>query len=217
MRFRFAIGRKMHDPEAVMKARRLRQIVLLLAGLSGAAALEAQMTAIDYLARGSQNRKSGNIEAALADFSKAIELDPHYAVAYNSRAAAKRAEGDLDGALADFTKAVELNPQYAVAYSNRGVAKLAASDFNGAIADYTKAIQWAPDVATLYFSRGDAKRARGDFDGAEADYKKAGELNPALAAARVRNAVTVAKSEKDFEIDQRVTEELRMMAELHIP
>ena len=41
---------------------------------------------------------------ALADFSKAIEIDPRYANAYHNRAAAKKASGDAAGAAADLQK-----------------------------------------------------------------------------------------------------------------
>lgn len=44
----------------------------------------------------------------MADFTKAIELDPSYAIAYKNRAIAKEAVGDSAGAEADKSRAALL-------------------------------------------------------------------------------------------------------------
>jgi tetratricopeptide (TPR) repeat protein len=61
-------------------------------------------------------KKGGrDLDGAIADFTKAIELKPDYAEAYYFRGLAKQAKRDLDGATTDFTKAIELKPGYAEA------------------------------------------------------------------------------------------------------
>lgn len=57
----------------------------------------------------------------LADFNKAVKLDPNYAYRYASRAFAKQNFGDLNGAVEDYTKAVDLDPEDAVAQNNLGM------------------------------------------------------------------------------------------------
>lgn len=57
----------------------------------------------------------------LADFDKAVSLDPDYAYRYASRAFAKQNFGDLDGAIEDYRKAVDLDPDDAVAQNNLGL------------------------------------------------------------------------------------------------
>jgi tetratricopeptide (TPR) repeat protein len=76
-------------------------------------------------------------DSAIADHSRAIELEPRLVESWNNRANARRAKGDLDGAIADYDRALELNPGYALCYANRGVAWLmkgsiieAENDFN---------------------------------------------------------------------------------------
>ena len=59
---------------------------------------------------------------AIAEYDKAIELDPRYAPAYYNRGNAYYKLENVDQALADYDKAIELNPNYAPAYSNRGIA-----------------------------------------------------------------------------------------------
>jgi tetratricopeptide (TPR) repeat protein len=114
--------------------------------------------------RGVAKRRKGDYDGAIADCSKAIELDPKYAFAYNSRGAAKDHKGDYDGAIADFSKAIEFDPKYANAYNNRGDAEDHKGDYDGAIADYGKAIELDPKFAIAYYNRGIAKERKGDFD-----------------------------------------------------
>jgi tetratricopeptide (TPR) repeat protein len=60
------------------------------------------------------------VEKALADFEKAIKLNPKLADPYYHRGLIKKKKVDLDGAMADFNRAVELNPRLAEALSSRG-------------------------------------------------------------------------------------------------
>ena len=75
----------------------------------------------------------------MAEFTKAIKLDPKSAKAYAGRGALKYAMGDSKGAILDLSKAIELNPKSISAYSGRGSAKFAAGDTPGAIADFMSA------------------------------------------------------------------------------
>jgi len=77
-----------------------------------------------------ENNK-GDYKAAIADYNKAVELDPKFVGAYNGRGDAKLNMGNYDGAIADYTKAIELNPQLAFAYNSRGNAKNDKGDFDG--------------------------------------------------------------------------------------
>jgi len=118
---------------------------LLLVVLASAVALGAQTIANDYNTLGARDRQKGDfVDKAIADFTKAIELDPQSAAAYNSRGALKRVKGDLKGAIADIAKAIALKPDFAGAYNNRGLAKRIDGDLDGAIADFTRAIALDP-------------------------------------------------------------------------
>jgi tetratricopeptide (TPR) repeat protein len=125
----------------------------------------------------------GDIDGAIADFTRAIELYPKYSTAYNNRGLAKKNKGDLEGAIADCTRAVELDPKDAGAYGNRGIAKQAQGDLNGAIVDYTRAIELDPKYAKTYTNRGIAKEEKGDMEGAIADCTRAIKLDPRYAPA----------------------------------
>ena len=57
--------------------------------------------------RGIAFLKKGDHDKALADFNKAIELDPNNALAYSNRGKALSKKGNDDKALADYNKAIE--------------------------------------------------------------------------------------------------------------
>ena len=144
-------------------------------------------SAEDYNNRGEAKLAKDDLYGALADFNKAIELNPDLVAAHDNRSRAenaksdatkksadtwnqfgkiKKEEGDLDNALVGYNKAIELNPNFAAAYSNRGLVKKAKGDLDGAMADFNKAIELKPDLTAAYNNRGDAKRSKGDLDGA---------------------------------------------------
>ena len=81
-------------------------------------------TAEDYYNRGNAKGNSQDYKGAIADYTKAIELNPNFAAAYNNRGNAKSDLQDYLGAIADCTKAIELNPNYAYAYNNREMQKV---------------------------------------------------------------------------------------------
>jgi tetratricopeptide (TPR) repeat protein len=68
--------------------------------------------AVAYYRRGNAYGKKGDLDRAIADYDKAIELDPKYVMAYNNRGIAYGKKGDFDSAIADLNKAIELDPKY---------------------------------------------------------------------------------------------------------
>jgi len=125
---------------------------------------------------GTAHMGQGDWGAAVADFSKAIELDPKNPLAYSARGNAKINTGELDEAIADHSKAIELDPTRRAPYINRGVAKIDKGDLEGAIADYSKAIALDPKAAAAYFNRGNARLQKGDVTGALGDFDQAVQL-----------------------------------------
>jgi tetratricopeptide (TPR) repeat protein len=159
-----------------------------------------------YNERGIAKGVKGDIDGAIADFTRAIELYPKYGTAYNNRGLAKKNKGDLDGAIADCTRAIELDSKDAGAYSNRGIAKQARGDLNGAIADYTRAIELDPKYAKAYTNRGIAKEVKGDVEGAIADCTRAIKLDPKYVPAY--NTRGLAKKNKG-DLNEAITDYTR--------
>ena len=64
-----------------------------------------------YYNRGHSKFNKGDLDGALADYSKSIELNPTDADAFTNRGILKNKMGDVTGSIADFNKAIELNPK----------------------------------------------------------------------------------------------------------
>lgn len=86
---------------------------------------------------------------ALADLTKAIELNPDYPAAYYDRARILAMQNKHAEAIADLTKAIEHSkagkPQ-AVYYKNRGLSYGAMTNLDAAKADFKKARELDPGI-----------------------------------------------------------------------
>lgn len=133
-------------------------------------------TAKEYYNKGVINQKKQNYEGAIADYTKAIDLNPLLLEAYNNRGNVKSDLKDYKGAILDFNKAIEIEPNDFYAYCNRGLAKTNIKDYSGAISDYTKAISIDSKDINSYMGRGITQHYAGNKKEACYDWLKAGEL-----------------------------------------
>lgn len=89
-----------------------------------------------YIKRGRDYLKNSNYARAIANFDKAIALNPSHATAYCARAGAYFNIRDYARAITDCTKAIELDSNYATAYNTRGRAYYEQGDSTRASADF---------------------------------------------------------------------------------
>ena len=151
------------------------------------------ISAETYFRRGYACYDLGLYDLAIANYDKAIQLEPNDANAYNNRGLAKIRLGQHFAAISDYNKAIQLKPDHALAYRNRGIVKGKLGQHFAAISDYNKAIQLKPDYALAYSSRGTAKAGLGQYFAAISDYDKAIQLEP--NDADVYNNRGIAKAE----------------------
>jgi len=124
--------------------------------------------------RGNAYDGTGELDQAIAEFTKAIDLAPKLALAYASRGAAYAKKGDPDQTIADASKAIELDPKYAL----RGWAYAKKGDPDQTIADASKAIELDPKLAMAYNNRAAAYFKVGRAAQGLPDAEKALELAP---------------------------------------
>lgn len=115
--------------------------------------LNKPTNALEYYARGVVYSLLANDDNAIAEYSKAIELNPQFADAYNRRGVAYIYKENSKQAIFNLNKAIELNQQFIEAYHNRGYAYERIPDFEKAMSDYTRAIELDPQFAIAYSSR----------------------------------------------------------------
>ena len=182
-----------------------------------------------YHGRGIENFYCPEPDDAIADLSKAIELDPTNAEHYSGRAFIYSTLADYywdkadyywyqdeyqlfeeavinlvdnnNKAIADFTKVIELAPERAEVYFKRGQCYAGNEDYIRAITDFTKAIELGREDWSVYFNRACAYKELGDKNKALADYRK-----------------TLALTEDDFIREQslKYIEELESEGELKV-
>jgi len=157
---------------------------------------EPAKASVAYKNRGVYFYETGQFDKAIADYSRAIDLDPRYVHAYNNRGLALNAEGQPDRAVVDYSKAIALKPNYFEAYANRGLSFDDLGQIDKAIADYDEAIALKPSDYNLYNWRGISFDKTNRFEKAIADYDKAIALNPASYEAYQNRGVTYLRTKQ---------------------
>ncbi|MGP8198009.1 MAG: aspartyl protease family protein [Limisphaerales bacterium] len=94
-----------------------------------------------FVRSGIANCSGGKYDSAIADYTRAIEINHKNLDAYANRALARLEKGDAAGAVADETQAIELNPTSSAVHAGRALARQIQGDFSGALADYDKVIE----------------------------------------------------------------------------
>ena len=88
---------------------------------STAIRLKLDAAADAYTERGVTYHSKGDVDHAIEDYNKAIELDPGFAEAWTERGKAYHDKGEVDQAIEDYNKAIQLNPELADSYTCRGL------------------------------------------------------------------------------------------------
>lgn len=131
-----------------------------------------------YNYRGTAHISSGNYQAAINDFNKAIELNRFYADAYINRGLSNNYLGKYYMGISDLDKAIKLQPQNATAFLNRGNAYLNTGNYSKAMTDFDKSIELDPFEPIAYYNRGIIYIKSGNYSQALLNFNKAIELNP---------------------------------------
>lgn len=136
-----------------------------------------QQSAAVSLFRGVTNGCKEKWAEAIAEYNKAIEIEPRYAMLYISRGNIYAHKGRYAKAIFDFTKAIEVNPKDAEAYNNRGNAYANKGQYHPAITDQNRPVEINPRLAIAYVDRGLVHMEQlGNKKKACSDWKTACEL-----------------------------------------
>lgn len=125
----------------------------------------------------------GDIKAAVADLTAAIEADEGFAPAYEARGDLLRNNDQCDLALGEYEQVIKLAPERVPGYLGRGICLMESNENERAVADFERMIRLDPKNENGYAVLGLSMRARvaaaaGNNDGALADYDAAIKLDP---------------------------------------
>lgn len=142
---------------------------------------------VAYNNRGTALTKAGQLEAALKDFERAIQLRPTFAEAYNNRGSILSDLGRYEEAMHSFAKAIETDPNLASAYDNRGNVYTRTGKPEEGIRDYNHCLKLRPKFALCYNNRAAAYFQMRRFAEAAADIETCrnlgGQPHPGLVQA----------------------------------
>lgn len=172
-----------------------------------------------YTARAVAYTQLRDFEAALADYTAALEHDANRPDILNNRAVVYMAQGEYEEALTDLEAALTQDDTYVVARNNRGVLNAITGDYAGAIADFEQAIdQSGIDAVLTELTREDrsSEAERPEYNTSDAQpyamlgivysqialehYESYLTLRPGDADRRIANAAGALESRFAFEL-----------------
>jgi tetratricopeptide (TPR) repeat protein len=137
-----------------------------------------------YATRGQVLARSGKADEALAEFDRALALDPYNVQALYGRALLYQGENQHQQAIVDFTAANGLSPQKVEPLLGRATSYLALDKAKEAAADLDEAVQADPGSAMAWSARGQAHERLGDKAKAAESYNRALNIRPKDEPAR---------------------------------
>lgn len=123
---------------------------LLLTKSIDSGQLSQQNQVIAFYNRGLAWDHIGKYDKSIADYSKAIQLDPNMALVFNNRALVWIHKGEYGKAIADCNEAIRLDPSMARAFFNRGEVHFVQASFREAFRDFMQAQKL--DSGNVYFA-----------------------------------------------------------------
>jgi len=144
------------------------------------AATERVREGLRLILAGDSQAARGNLAGAVAEYEKAVALNPNDAVVRNKLGIIFQRQGEVDKAQKQFEQAVELNPRFAEAWNNIGSCYHAHGKFKQALRYYRKALDSKPGLATSYRNIASAYFAQRRFEQGYQALQEAFRLDPAI-------------------------------------
>jgi tetratricopeptide (TPR) repeat protein len=140
--------------------------------------------AVAYFNRGKGYLTKGELDSAIADNTKVIEIDPMYAAAYTNRGVAYGRKTQYERAIRDYDKAIKINPRYAWAYNARAWTYFKTGKAVEGLRDAERAVQLEPDNPIFVDTRGHTYEAIGRKEQAIADFRRALSIDPSMQSSK---------------------------------
>jgi len=160
-------------------------------GMQGKDALFALENATKYLPMDAEVHNNlgvalqglGQLDDALVNYCRAIDIRPDYAEAYYNLGVVLKDQGKLDDAVVRFHRALEIKPNFADALVNLGNALKNLDQFESAVASFRRALEVKPGDPDVHVALGNALQDVGQPNEAVESFRCAIEIKPDYAEA----------------------------------
>jgi len=131
----------------------------------------------------------GRNDAALANYDRALSLQPNLVAAWSNRGAVLKAMKQYDAALESYDRALSFQPDYVEVINNRAGVLHELKRHDEALASYDRALALRPDYADAFNNRGIALQALGRHAEALTSYDAALARRPDFVEALVNRGI----------------------------
>ncbi len=151
-----------------------------------------------HLDNGIHELKYGDLDVALENINKSIELKSDWEISYFYRAVVYQAMKNYDEAMLDYTKALQINDKMCDAYYNRAEITLTRKDIENpniekAVEDLKCALEIDDKFINALFAMASAQKKLGNYSQALIYLDRLLELEPEAITARALKKLLLQK------------------------
>jgi tetratricopeptide (TPR) repeat protein len=144
--------------------------------------------------RGLAAGKTGQLEAAIKELRKAVEVDPNVVSTRVNLGTALTLAGQPEAAMEQYRAALRLQPNFAQAYYNLAVVLGQQGNGEAAIKEFRQAVELDPQYVNASLGLAEQLLRESDYRGAAEQYAQAVKIDPRHQAARRAEAVSLARA-----------------------
>jgi Flp pilus assembly protein TadD len=152
----------------------------------------------------------GQVNEAIAQLQRAVELRPDDHTTHYNLGVALDANGQTDEAIRQYREALRLESRYVDAHNNLGADLDKQGQIDEAIRQYLEAISLKPEYADAHNNLGAALDEKGQSDEAIRQYREAVRLKPDHADARNNLGLALGKKGQTGEAISHLQEAIRL-------
>ncbi|MFH0994555.1 MAG: tetratricopeptide repeat protein [Pseudomonadota bacterium] len=134
-------------------------------------------------------KQRGNLNAAIANYDRALQLKPDYYFALSNKGAVIGRMGKPDEAILLFKKALQYKPDYSLALNNLGVALASKGETDDAAACFLKALAINPDYLDAHVNLATALFSMEKYEQSLQQYNEALRIQPDSADLHSKTGV----------------------------
>ena len=128
--------------------------------------------------KGQELAKQGKQQAAIANYTEALKLNPKKASIYYKRGNSYYSHRSYEKAIKDYTAGIKIKANYEDAYYQRALVYYELDNKDKAMTDLTQTLRINPNYTQAYKKRGLIYYEIGDYKSAIQDYSESIRLNP---------------------------------------